>query len=248
MMKNAWVLILGANSDMAIATAKQLAQQGYHLYLAGREPAKLETQCADLQIRFGVQTKALAFDACKFDTHADFYHALDIKPVGVVLAFGYMSEQLEASNDFALAKRMIDTNYTGAVSILEVVANDFIKTNCKGFIVGISSVAGDRGRQSNYIYGSTKAALSTYLQGLGHRMFQHGVAVVCVKPGFVYTKMTSHLTLPPALTATPDIVANHIVKSIEKRNTTYIYVKPIWRLIMLIIIHIPGFIFNKTKL
>jgi decaprenylphospho-beta-D-erythro-pentofuranosid-2-ulose 2-reductase len=188
----------------------------------------------------------LPFDAQDFKTHEDFYADLVVKPQGVVLAFGFMADQQAAQKDFALAKAMIDTNYTGAVSILEIIAADFEQRQ-SGFIVGISSVAGDRGRMSNYIYGSTKAAFSAYLAGLGHRLIKSNVSVLNVKLGFVATKMTADLDLPAKLTAQPEQVANSIFNAVQKKKST-IYVKPIWRLIMLIIVHLPSFVFHKTKM
>ena len=241
-----WLLILGANSDMAIATAHTYAKAGYHLYLASRNLEELNKLAADIQLRQSVQAIALAFDARDFNSHINFYMQLTPKPKGVILAFGSMNEQVKAQNDFLLSREMMESNYIGAVSILEIIASDF-ELRGSGFIVGISSVAGDRGRQSNYIYGSSKAALSTYLAGLHHRLSKKNVSVLTVKPGFVATKMTAHLDLPKALTANPTDVAEAIYKAVEK-NKSVIYVKPVWRFIMLIITHMPSFIFNKTKL
>lgn len=241
-----WLLVLGANSDMAIATAKRYAKSGYKLYLASRNMVECEKTAADIRLRYQVEVQALKFDAQNFTTHADFYAGLQVKPQGVVVAFGFMAEQEQAQVDFSLAKAMIDTNYTGSVSILEIIASDF--EQCQfGFIVGISSVAGDRGRMSNYIYGSTKAAFTTYLAGLRHRLIKSNVTVLTVKPGFVATKMTAELDLPAKLTAQPEQVADAIFKAVEKKKST-IYVKPIWWLIMLIIVHLPNFIFHKTKM
>lgn len=241
-----WLLVLGANSDMAIATAKRYAQAGYNLYLASRNLEECAKNAADIRLRYQVEVQALQFDARDFTTHAEFYAGLVVKPQGVVLAFGFMADQQQAQADFNLAKAMIDTNYSGAVSILEIIAADFEQRQ-SGFIVGISSVAGDRGRMSNYIYGSTKAALSAYLAGLRHRLIKSNVSVLTVKPGFVATKMTEDLDLPAKLTAQPEQVGDAIFKAVEKRKST-IYIKSIWRLIMLIIVHLPNFVFHKTKM
>ena len=241
-----WLLVLGANSDMAIATAKRYAQAGYNLYLASRNLEECEKIAADIRLRYQIEVQALPFDAQDFKTHEDFYADLVVKPQGVVLAFGFMADQQAAQKDFALAKAMIDTNYTGAVSILEIIAADFEQRQ-SGFIVGISSVAGDRGRMSNYIYGSTKAAFSSYLAGLRHRLIKSNVSVLTVKPGFVATKMTADLDLPAKLTAQPEQVAKAIFNAVAKKKST-IYIKPIWRLIMLIIVHLPNFVFHKTKM
>lgn len=241
-----WVLILGANSDMALATAKRYAKAGYSLYLASRNQQECEKNAADIRLRFNVQSEAIFFDAREFDGHASFYDALPIKPEGVIVGFGFMCDQLEAQQDFNLAKVMMDTNYIGAVSILEVIAQDF-ESRKRGFIVGISSVAGDRGRQSNYIYGSSKAAFSTYLDGLRHRLFKSGVQVLTVKPGFVATKMTAGLDLPTKLTAQPEEVGEAIYQAVIKRRDT-LYVKWMWRWIMLIIRNVPEFLFKKTQM
>ncbi|MBE0471889.1 MAG: SDR family oxidoreductase [Methyloprofundus sp.] len=246
MTESPWLLVLGANSDMAIATAKRYAQAGYNLYLASRNLEECEKNAADIRLRYKIEVQALQFDAQDFSTHANFYAGLVVKPKGALVAFGFMAEQQLAQADFSLAKAMIDTNYTGAVSILEIIAADFEQRQ-SGFIVGISSVAGDRGRMSNYIYGSTKAAFSAYLAGLRHRLIKSKVLVLTVKPGFVATKMTADLDLPAKLTAKPEQVGNAIFNAVEKKKST-IYVKPIWCLIMLIIVHLPNFVFYKTKM
>ncbi len=245
-MKNEWILILGAGSAIAIATARRFAREGYNIYLASRNLEELNIEAGHQKIKYKINTKALYFDALDYDSHPAFYADLENKPVGVILAFGMLGEQEEAQKNFSAAKKIIDTNYTGAVSIFEIIAGDF-EDRKKGFMAGISSVAGDRGRQSNYIYGSAKAGFSAYLSGLRHRLYKSGVSVLTVKPGFVDTKMTAKLDLPEKLTAKPEEAAERIYKAIQKNKNT-IYIKPVWALIMLIIIHLPEFIFKKTKL
>lgn len=246
-MSKSWILILGANSDMARATAKRFAEEGYSLYMASRNITELAKTCQDIHLRYGVEVRPIQFDARAFETHESFYQSIEIKPVGAVVAFGSMYEQVKAEQDFSLAKDMIETNYLGAVSIIETIVSDFVSAG-RGFIVGISSVAGDRGRQSNYIYGSSKAAFSAYLAGLRHRVYATNIQILTVKPGFVSTKMTAHLDLPNKLTAQPEEVANSIFRATQKNKSGTIYVKSIWRIIMLIIVHLPEFIFNKTKM
>ena len=161
----------------------------------------------------------------------------------VVCVFGYMGDQLLARTDFDEVRKTIDVNYTGAVSILNVVADDF-ESRGQGAIIGISSVAGDRGRQSNYMYGSAKAGFTAYLSGLRNRLEKAGVHVMTVKPGFCRTKMTESLELPAALTAEPEQVASAIFNGLkDKRNV--IYTRWMWRWIMLVIKCIPEFIFKK---
>jgi hypothetical protein len=159
---------------------------------------------------------------------------------------GYLGSQYSAQSNFSETKKIIDTNYTGIVSFLNVVADNF-EMRGSGFIVGVTSVAGDRGRKSNYIYGSSKAALSAYLSGLRNRLSSANVQVLTVKPGFVFTKMTTGIDLPGALTIQPDDVARAILKA-QKRNRNVIYVHWIWRWITLVINSIPEFIFKKTSI
>ena len=243
MSKN--VLILGANSDIAIATAREFANHGDNIILASSNYEPLEHFAQDLKIRYGVEVSPYQFDATDYESHKEFLENIGSID-GVVLAFGYMAEQIDAQNNFTKAKKMVDVNYLGAISILELIAASFEEKK-GGFIVGISSVAGDRGRKANYLYGSTKAALSAYLSGLRNRLFESNVKVITVKPGFVATKMTEHLELPAALTASKEQVASDIYKAVEK-NIDVLYTKSIWRLVMWVIKHIPEFQFKKMSI
>jgi short-subunit dehydrogenase len=159
------VLILGATSDIAQAIAKKYAAEGWALTLAARNSEELSAIASDLKIRSDIDAVTVAFDAVAFDTHQDFYASLETKPDVVIAVFGYMGDQMEARTDFVEVQKTIDVNYTGMVSILNIVASDFEERG-SGSIAAVSSVAGDRGRQSNYIYGSAKAGLTAYLAGL----------------------------------------------------------------------------------
>ena len=245
-MNNNWILILGAGSDIAIATAHKYAQNGYSIYLCSRNIKELKKEARNIEIRYEVNVDVIYFDALDYESHKEFYNDLPVKPKGVLLAFGLLGDQEAQQRQFELAKSVMDTNYVSAVSILEVVSQDFEKRK-SGFIVGISSVAGDRGRSSNYIYGSSKAGFSTYLEGLQHRLCKSNVHVLIVKPGFVATKMTADMNLPDLLTAKPDEVSSAIYMGIEKKKNV-IYVKRIWSLIMLVIRNIPNFIFKRMSL
>lgn len=240
------VLILGATSDMGFATAKKFASQQYNIQLAGRNLQALAPLQSDIQIRYGVTCTVYPFDAMAFDSHAAFYNSLPEKPEIVVCVVGYMNdnEKVAASQEETL--RTLHTNYTGPVNILNIIAADFALQK-KGTIVGISSVAGLRGRQSNYIYGSAKAGFTAYLSGLRNKLFHDGVHVVTVLPGFVNTKMTADLNLPKLLTAQPEYVANVIYTAVKKKKNI-VYVKWFWRWIMCIIVNVPEFIFKKKKL
>ncbi len=240
------VLILGAASDMAIALADVYAAKGYDVMLAARNCNRLSNLASDLKIKYNVNTVLAEFDALKFESHKEFFESLHPKPDITICVFGYLGDQEKGMEDWKEAENIIHTNYTGAVSILNIVAAHYAKEG-KGSIAGISSVAGERGRQSNYLYGSAKAGFTAYLSGLRNRMTQHNVHVLTVLPGFVYTSMTEHLKLHTLLTAHPEDVAKSVYKAIAKRKNV-IYVKWFWRWIMLIIKLIPEFVFKKMKL
>jgi len=238
------VLVLGATSDIGMAIAKKFAAAGYNIQLAARKPELLGPLKSDIDIRYKVDCTLHAFDAVKYDTHAAFFDAL--KPDVTITIFGTMYEEEDAFNDWSLAETMINTNYTGAVSILNIAAKYYIEQQ-KGAIIGISSVAGDRGRASKLIYGSSKAAFTAYLAGLRNKCFKDNVHVMTVKPGFVYTRMTENMPLPKPLTSTPEEVADIVYNGFARKKNT-IYVKWFWRYIMLIIKNIPEFQFKKMKL
>lgn len=240
------VLILGATSDVARALAAKFASENFALTLGARDEDKLAVMAADLHIRYNVPVYTARFDALDFKSHYGFYHSLAHKPTVVICVFGLLGDQLAAQNDWDHAALIIDSNYTGAASILNVVAHDFEKLQ-DGTIVGISSVAGERGRQSNYFYGSAKAGFTAYLSGLRNRLYKSGVHVLTVKPGFIRTRMIEGMKTPGPLTASPETVANKIYKAVKSRKNV-IYVLPIWQLVMFVIRQIPEGIFKKLKL
>ncbi|HMJ71568.1 MAG TPA: SDR family oxidoreductase [Cyclobacteriaceae bacterium] len=237
-------LILGATSDVGLALGKKLIDKGYNVIFASRK-----TEAVVASIAAANQSDSAymtTFDALDFKDHAGWFNSLPVVPDITVCVFGYLGEQPKAESDWEESKKIIDSNYSGAVSVLNVVANAYAKRKY-GMIVGFSSVAGDRGRQSNYIYGSAKAGFTAYLSGLRNRLFKEGVHVLTVKPGFMYTKMTAGLKLPKPVTANPEQVANKVWKSIKgKKNVAYVL--PVWFLIMTIIRFIPEFVFKRLKL
>lgn len=240
------VLVLGAKSDIARALTRRLAAEGFDLYLAARRSDELEADAGDLKVRFGVKADPVEFDMLEQGSHRAMYEGLSEPPHGVVLAASYMGSQKKAEGDFDEAKEIIGSNYTGAVSILNIAAED-LERRGEGFIIGISSAAGERGRQSNYVYGSAKAGLRALLSGLRHRLFRSGVHVMTVVPGFVDTKMTAHLELPGKLTAQPDEVARDIMKALKKKKDV-VFTKWIWKYIMFIVRNLPESVFKRTKL
>ena len=240
------VLILGSTSDIGVAIARKFAENKYDVQLAARNPEQLKPLQSDIGIRYHVKCTVHAFDALQFSKHQQFFDDLNPKPDITVCVFGILDDEEQAFDDWNLTQRMIDTNYTGGVSILNVAAKYYMEEK-KGMIVGISSVAGERGRASKLIYASAKAAFSTYLSGLRNKLYKHHVHVMTVKPGFVYTKMTENQNLPKLLTSDPASVAAIIFRAVEKKKNT-VYVKWFWQYIMLIIKWIPEFQFKKMSL
>lgn len=242
----ATVLILGATSDIGIAIARKFAEKKNNIQLACRYPSSVANLATDIRIRYQQDCKVYAFDAMDFRSHQQFYNELSPKPDIVICVFGYMTENEKAVGNFEETIKTINTNYTGAVSILNIVGEDFAERK-SGAIAGISSVAGERGRQSNYIYGSSKAGFTAYLSGLRNSLYKNNIHVLTVLPGFVFTKMTEHLDLPKLLTAQPSEVAAAVYDGIRKKKNV-IYVKWFWRWIMYIIKAIPESIFKRKNL
>lgn len=242
-----YILVLGANSDVAHAVSKKFASaEGANLYLASRRLDLLEKKASDIEIRYQVEARPMLFDAADCASHRRFWESLDPKPDGVVLAFGYLGNQQRAQQDFSEAEAMVRTNFLGAVSILEIAAADFERRG-HGFIIGISSVAGERGRQSNYIYGASKGALTLFLSGLRNRLHRRNVHVMTVLPGFIRTKMTEGMELPEKLTAGAEDVAEDIYRGYLKKKDI-VYTKWFWKWIMAIIKALPEPVFKRARL
>ncbi|GAB4074284.1 SDR family oxidoreductase [Barrientosiimonas marina] len=249
------VLILGASSTIAQATAKRLAARKIDLVLAGRRTEQLETMKQDLEIRYQAAVSVKYFDALDFDRHEAFFNEA-VKESGglsaVLLMYGAMGDQQEAEHSFAVARQMIDVNYTSAVSLLNIAANYFEGQQKRrkrgGFIGAVSSVAGDRGRKSNYIYGSTKAGLSAYMQGLRNRLHKSGVQVLTIKPGTVDTKMIEQTADDSPLIASADKVARDIDRALGKRGRNVVYTPWFWLVIMLVVKLLPESLFKRTDL
>lgn len=244
------ILILGAGSDVARELCEIYASKGFDLILAGRNTEELKRDAKNLSNRYSINADARFFDAVAIDkneknSHDKFYKKVKGSLYGVVAAFGYLGDADTARKKAAESSRILLTNFNGAVSILDLVAND-LEEKGEGFIIGISSVAGDRGRQSNYHYGSAKAGFTAYLSGLRNRLFKSGVHVLTVKPGFIQSKMTKGLNLPPVITALPARVARDIYRAqLKKKNC--IYTKWHWYWLMMIVRNIPEFIFKRLS-
>lgn len=244
--KDKTILILGGNSDVGICLARLFSNLGANLILTTRKMGQLDFLKSDLEIRFSINCQVELFDVLDFESHKSFYYNLNQKPNIVITCIGYLDNQQKSEIDFNETLTSIQTNFTGLVSILNIIANDF-EIKKAGVIIGISSVAGDIGRGSNYIYGSSKSAFSAYLNGLRNRLHNSQVQVITVKPGFIKSKMTSHLNLTKILTSTPDKIASEIVKSIQKKKNV-IYIKWFWRWVMMILKSFPDSFFKKLSI
>ena len=242
------VLILGATSPIAAAVAREYASKGHPVFLAARNTEAAGALADELAKAHGVETGFGAFDALETDTHAALVARVEeeLGPLEVALvAFGDMGDHDAAQHDPAAARRIIDVNYTGAVSICEAAAAA-LTAHGAGSIIGISSVAGERGRQSNYIYGSAKGALSLYLQGLRNRLHPLGVHVMTAKLGFVATRMTEGLETAIPIADPADV--GRALYSAERRGKNVVYYPKFWAGIMGVIRAIPESVFKRMKL
>ncbi len=244
-MKKKSVLILGALSDIAKSIAKKYGQNGYNLHLAARKIDDLKLHSTDLKIRYNIKIDIYELDLLKTETHENFIKNLKEIPSIIICAVGLLGEQKENEKSLELRTKVIRTNYEGPINIISDFANIF-ENQGYGTIVGISSVAGDRGKASNYIYGSAKAGFTAFLSGLRNRLAKKNVHVLTVLPGTVYTKMTLGLSLPKLFTSSPDKVANDIYNAVIKKKNV-IYTMKIWKLIMFIINCIPESIFKNKS-
>jgi decaprenylphospho-beta-D-erythro-pentofuranosid-2-ulose 2-reductase len=237
------VVILGARSDIGRAIARLYAARGHRVVLAAR--GNLDADGRDLELRTGASVRTVTFDVTDGAPDA-FFAALGEIPGTVVMVAGLLGEQARSVSDDHVAAVVLDTNFAGPARYLLAAARVMSGVE-DGCIIGISSVAGDRGRGSNFIYGSAKAGLSAFLSGLRNAHARSGLHVITVKPGFVATQMTAGMKLPPPLTTSPEQVAVAIMRAHEKR-TDVIYVRSRWRLIMAIIRAIPERQFKRLSL
>lgn len=245
-MNNESVLILGARSDIGKAIAHKFASLGYSLQLAARNADSLDVDKADLELRYATSVTLHNFDALLTETHSAFVDSLPTLPEIAICAVGLMGEQSNSEQEVQSAIRVMRSNFEGPASIFAELANRFVERG-HGTLAGIGSVAGERGRATNYVYGSAKAGFNAFLSGLRGRLARHGVHVITILPGFVATRMTEGLDLPASLTAHPMEVANAIERAVRKKQNV-IYVRPLWRLIMAVIRGIPERIFKKMNI
>lgn len=242
------VLIIGATSAIAQEVAKIYAASGSQLFLVARNSQKLEQVVKDLKVRGADNIEQLSLDLINIEDHEQIVTAADKFMSGidiVLIAHGTLPDQKSCENSVINTVQELQINFLSTVSLLTLLANYFEK-QASGCIAVISSVAGDRGRQSNYVYGAAKGGLSVFLQGLRNRLSRAGICVLTIKPGFVISPMTAEFK-KGILWAQPKKIANNIVSAIHKRKNV-VYVPWFWRLIMLIICNIPENIFKRMRL
>jgi hypothetical protein len=239
------VLIVGARSDIARAIAAQFAARGHSLMLAARGTSSLAREASDMSIRYGVPVTTHELDVTDFAAQAAFLNRLDPLPVCMICAVGTLGNQDRDAKDPQAIRAIAEANFVGPATLIEAMATRMAAAGDPRAIIGIGSVAGDRGRAKNYIYGAAKAGFAAYLSGLRQKHVNTGVHVMTVKPGFVRTAMTDGMDLPGALTSSPQDFAKGVMRAYDRRATVYYDLR--WRVLMTVIRALPERIFMRTK-
>lgn len=243
------IVVLGALSAIAEAAARLYAEEGAALALAGRDQGRLEALAADLEVRGAAAVHCHALDLAAADDPAAALARMESDLGGVdevLLFYGVLGDQRRAERDFAEAARIMHTNYVSAALWCLAAAN-LLEQQRRGALVVVGSVAGDRGRQSNYLYGSAKAGLAALVEGLAHRLHASGAKAVLVKPGFVVTPMTAGMKRSGPLWASPQRIAA-IVRDAARGATPVVYAPWFWRWIMAAVRATPAPLLHRTKL
>lgn len=242
------IIIIGATSAIAKSTARLYAKQNSQLFLVGRNEKNLQELKVDLELRGASSVKGLAIDITKTKEHAnvitksiEFLEYIDI----AIICHGSLPDQTNCENDFSETKKAINVNGLSVISLCTEISKQF-KTQKRGTLAVITSVAGDRGRQPNFIYGAAKSMVSTYLQGLRGKLLPFGVHVIDIKPGLIDSPMTAKFK-KGALWSSPESVATKLVSGIDNKRHT-IYAPSYWRFIMAAVCSIPDAIFKRLKI
>lgn len=240
------VLIIGGTSDIGRATALVYADHGWKVILTARNNAAGQREVDHLVTASRANVEFRRLDVLETESFEAFVNSLGEQPNTVVCAVGMLPDQPRAADDIAYASLSLRTNFEGPAILLGMLADRFEKRG-GGTIVAVSSVAGNRGRASNYVYGSAKSGLTSFLSGLRCRLWHSGVRVVTVTPGFVRTRMTDGMKLMPLLTAEVQEVATAIYAAAETRHRDVIYVRRSWRLVMGVIEALPESVFKRIR-
>jgi decaprenylphospho-beta-D-erythro-pentofuranosid-2-ulose 2-reductase len=248
MSDNKSILVIGGTSDIGHAIALRYAKAGWSVSLTARDLDAARRNADDVATRTGVTAATHQLDVLETQQLGAFVTSLAALPDTVVCVVGELGDQVLAQTDLALATKIMRTNFEAPSLLLELFAQR-MEQRGSGTIIGISSVAGDRGRASNYYYGAAKAGFSQFLSGLRNRLTLAGkVRVVTIKPGFVNTRMTAHMKLPSLLTAQPDQVAEAIFQADTTGGPDVLYVARRFRLVMAIICGLPEAVFKRMRI
>ena len=240
------VLILGGSSDIGLAIARRFARAGHPIHLAARNPDALETDRSDIHVRFDVDVTLHRFDVLETDRIAAFFEAFPEIPGILVCTVGLLGDNDLAARDPRHAEFIANTNFLGPALAVQTAAALMAKRSDRSLIIGIGSVAGDRGRAKNYWYGAGKAGFAAVLSGLRQTYARTSVDIVTIKPGFVDTRMIADLKTPALLTASAEDVADRAYGCLKSGNGV-IYVGRIWRLVMAVVKFLPERIFVRLQ-
>ena len=240
------VLILGARSDIGMALAHRFAKEGWPIQLAGRQLSSLEANRNDLQLRYNVPVSLYEFDVLQLEHIEGFFNKLNDLPEIVISVVGLLGDQAETEGHPKKSQLIVNTNLTGVSLAMEIACEHLANMNEETAIIGISSVAGERGRAKNYWYGASKAGFTAVLSGLRQKYKTTKLHVMTVKPGFVATRMTEGMDLPKPLTSSPERLADLIFHAYKKR--LHIVYDWKWKFIMTILKLLPESIFKKIDL
>ncbi len=244
------VIIFGALSGIAREVSRIYAQKNAHLLLVGRNEERLRQEADDLLVRGAETCKIWPLDLATSDKQIEFPKMLEALGGNIdyiYITYGFLGDQYKSEKNIDLARDVLKVNFQSAAEWCLLSAN-LIEEQNHGALIVLSSVAGDRGRQSNYIYGAAKSGLSTLMQGISHRLATSQAKAILIKLGFVDTPMTAHIEKKGALWSQPEEIAKLLVKSAENTSKPIIYMPWYWKYILLIIRSLPSFVFHKTKL
>jgi len=242
------ILVIGGTSAIAESTARLFAERGDAMFLTARNPSRLEAVASDLRVRGAAKVTAAILEAADYDRHEAVIEEAHGALGGldaVLIAHGTLPDQRQCEISTELTRAQFETNALSVISLLTHLANRFEEQG-HGTLAVISSVAGDRGRQSNYVYGAAKAAIDTFMEGLRNRLFRSGVRVLTIKPGLVDTPMTTGFR-KNFLWAKPERVGRGIFKAMDSRSGV-VYLPWFWRPIMELIRAIPEAVFKRIRL
>ena len=235
-----WLLLIGGNSEIGFATAKIFASNGYNIHLASRNMEQLNLKKETIKKSFNVECEVSNLDLFNLDSIKNFVNQNQINPKVIMIAAGFL-ENPEKSYE-----KIIKINYLNLIEIIEDLILKNLDKNILSSIIGISSIAGEKGKKKNNIYSSSKAGFSNYLDGLRQRLYKENINVITIKPGYVRTKMIKSLNLPKALVSTPEKVGKIIFKSYKKKKAV-VYAPYYWKLVMFIYKLVPELIFKYIE-